>query len=352
MRSRNRYGGYRGRRTGSDMLKYLIAALAVLIAALAVVLWLNRDKLVKAEPEVPEQTQTQLPAEEPEQTEPLPEPEPEPAPEPEQIHMAAVSVELNQVLDGSWRARLDSEGANALVLNMKGDDGALNWVSARPEAAQVKANSTREGVNDSLRALNSGEVYTVARISCFRDELLANIYECCIHSNSGYRWKDFGGIHWVSPASEQVQDYLVTLAVELAEMGFDEILLDNCGYPKAGSGEMGWIKRGEVYDLNALDAPIAAFLEKVRRAVEPYGAILSVRTDAWTVEEGTASLTGLTGDVLEQYAQRIWMSGADAGAPLAEILADAGVNGVAERLVSQTFALHPEATWEQAVLNF
>ena len=355
MRSRNRYGGYRGRRTGSDMLKYLIVGLAVLIAVLAAVLWLNRDKLEKPAPEAPEQEQSQTQQPEGEQTpaEPEPAPEPEPEPEPEEpAHMAAVSVAPEQIMDGSWRTYLETEGANALVVNMKPDEGVLNWVSARPEAAQVKANSALEGVNDRLRALNSGEVYTVARMSCFRDEALANIYECCIHSNSGYRWKDFGGVHWVSPASEQVQDYLVTLAVELAEMGFDEILLDNCGYPKAGSGEMGWIKRGEVYDLNALDIPIGAFLEKVRAAVEPYGVILSVRTDAWTLEEGDASLTGLTGQVLEEYAARVWMSEVDTHAPLAEILSDAGVSNVGDRLVIQSAALQSDAVWEQAVLNF
>ena len=351
MRRRNRYGGYRGRRTGNDMLKYFIAALAVVIAVLAAVLFWNRDKLAKPAPEAPGQSQSQpetVQPEQPEQSEPLPEPEPEP----EEVHMAAVSVELEQILDGSWKAYLEEQGANALVLNMKPDEGVLSWVSARPEAALVKANSQQEGINDTLRALNSRDVYTVARLSCFRDERLADIYECCIHSNSGYRWKDFGGIHWVSPASEQVQDYLVTLAVELAEMGFDEILLDNCGYPRAGSGEMGWIKKGEVYDLNALDRPIAAFLDKVRRAVEPYGVTLSVRTDAWTVEGGSASLTGLSGAVLEEYPQRIWMSGAEAGAPLAEILSDAGVTDVARRLVTQSFALQSEVSWEQAVLNF
>ena len=355
MRSRNRYGGYRGRRTGSDMLKYLIVGLAVLIAVLAAVLWLNRDKLEKPAPEAPEQeqSQTQQPEGEPQLPEPEPAPEPEPEPEPEEpAHMAAVSVEMAQIMDGSWRTYLETEGANALVVNMKPDEGLLNWVSARPEAAQVKANSTLEGINDRLRALNSGEVYTVARMSCFRDEALANIYECCIHSNSGYRWKDFGGIHWVSPASEQVQDYLVTLAVELAELGFDEILLDNCGYPKAGSGEMGWIKRGEVYDLNALDVPIAAFLDKVRRAVEPYGVTISVRTDAWTVEQGDDSRTGLTGAVLEEYAQRIWMPEEHTGDPLAEILSLAGVTNVGERLVTQGFALESDASWEQAVLEF
>ena len=353
---RNHYGGYRGRRTGSDILKYLILALAAVIAVLGAVLYLNRDKLTKPGPEVPghSQEQTGLPQpEQPEQSEPAePLPEPEPEPEPEEVHMAAVSVTVEQILNGSWNTYLEEQGANALVLNMKPDEGVLGWVSARPEAAQVKANSSLEGINDRLRALNDRDVYTVARLSCFRDERLADIYECCIHSNSGYRWKDFGGIHWVSPASEQVQDYLTALAVELAELGFDEILLDNCGYPKAGSGEMGWIKRGEVYDLNALDVPIAAFLDKVRRAVEPYGVTISVRTDAWTVEQGDDSRTGLTGAVLEEYAQRIWMPEEHTGDPLAEILSLAGVTNVGERLVTQGFALESDASWEQAVLEF
>ena len=167
MRRRNRYGGYRGRRTGNDMLKYFIAALAVVIAVLAAVLFWNRDKLAKPAPEAPGQSQSQpeiTQPEQPEQSESA-EPLPEPEPEPEEVHMAAVSVELEQVLSGSWKSDLEEQGANALVLNMKPDEGVLGWVSARPEAALVKANSQLEGVNDALRALNSRDVYTVARIS-------------------------------------------------------------------------------------------------------------------------------------------------------------------------------------------
>ena len=343
---RTRYGGYRGRRTGRDVLKYVILGLLVVIGVLAGILLLGREKPVEElPPEVQQEQQEQLP--EGEQTEPqptpAPQPEPEPEPEPEPFVMQAVGVEVAQVLDGSWKRVVEEQGANTVVVNMKPDDGIIVWdtVESAPNAELEKA----------LAGMRE-EVGLVARISCFRDEQLANTYEYCIHSNSGYRWKDFGGIHWVSPAHPEVQDYMIDRAVELAGMGFHEILLDNCGYPQNGSGEMGWIKRGEVYDLEHLDLVIGSFLEKLARAVKPYEVTVSVRTNPVVVQTEMGDRTGLTGVVLEQYAGRIWMSEIGNTAPLAEILTQAGVNVVEHRLVTQTAVLVPENRWEQAVLPF
>lgn len=344
---RTGYGGYRGRRTGRDVLKYIIAALAVLVCVLAGILLLGRERPAREEqdPPIEQQQQVTPPVEgelDPEVT-PEPAPEPEPEPEPEDYVMRAVGMETAQVLDGSWKRVLEETGANAVVLNMKSDDGALHWETGGAEQ--------EGGINAGLRKLNEA-VYGVARISCFRDELLANTYEYCIHSNSGYRWKDFGGIHWVSPANLKVQDYIIDRAVELAGLGFREILLDNCGYPQNGSGEMGWIKRGEVYDLEHLDLVVGAFLERMTRALEPYGVTVSVRTNPTVVQDAMGERTGLTGAVLQQYAQRIWMSEIGTAVPLAEALSEAGVSGVGERLVTQTEVLTPENRWAQAVLSF
>jgi len=338
---RSRYGGYRGRRTGRDFLKYMIAALVVLIAVLAGILYLGREK-APVEPAPPEQVEPQTPEQTQSDPEPAPQPEPEPEPEPE--YMAAVEVSIEQMLDGSWKSYLEQQGANALVVNMKPDEGVLNWDPWAPHGDT--------GVKEALRAMKDAGYHTVARMSCFRDEELANTYGYCIHSNSGYRWKDFGGIHWVSPAHREVQGRLIELAVDLAALGFDEILLDNCGYPPKGSGEMGWIKKGEVYDIENLDTVLCAFLSEMRQSLRSYGTVVSVRADAWAVQEGESALTGLTGQVLEVYADRIWMSEMDTDAPLAEILSDAGVSEVGERLVTQTSALLSDASWAQAVLNF
>jgi len=337
---RHRYGGYRGRRTGRDILKYFILALLVVIAVLAGVLFLNRERPAQQEdPVQPEQSQPQTP----EQPQPEPEPEPIPEPEPEPTFMAAVEADITRVADGSWKSWLEEQGANALVLNMKTDEGILNWESGKTVSDSA--------VNRALKQLNDGEIHTVARMACFRDEALANTYEYCIHSNSGYRWKDFGGVHWVSPAHTDVQDKLVAQAVELAELGFDEILLDHFGYPQAGSGEMGWIKKGPVYDPQHLDLVVGAFLTRVRQALEPYEITISLRTNAGVVHND-GDLTGVTGAVLEEFSDRVWLSEVDTDAPLAEILTLAGVSDVENRLVIQTAALHSGAGWAQAVLNF
>ena len=338
---RARYGGYRGRRTGRDVLKYVIVGLLVLIGVLVGILLLGEKAPVEELPPAVEQEQ-QPTVNEPEAL-PEPEPEPEPIPEPEPFVMQAVGVEVTQVLDGSWRRVVEEQGANTVVVNMKPDDGILVW-----DTVESAPNAELEDALGDMRE----EVGIVARISCFRDEWLANTYEYCIHSNSGYRWKDFGGVHWVSPAKAEVQSYIIDRAVELAGMGFQEILLDNCGYPQNGSGEMGWIKRGEVYDPEHLDLVIGSFLEKLTRALEPYEVTVSVRTNPAVVQDAMGDRTGLTGVLLEQYAGRIWMSEIDTAAPLAEILAEAGVSVVEHRLVTQTDILIPENRWEQAVLPF
>jgi hypothetical protein len=117
---------------------------------------------------------------------------------------------------------------------------------------------------------------------------------------------------------------------------------------------MGWIKRGEVYDLANLDAVIGDFLARLDEALERegWGPTISIRTNAVAMSDPAAARTGLTGAVLERYADSIWMSEIDSAAPLAEILTQAGVSGVGEKLVTQTTVLVPENRWEQAVLPF
>ncbi len=338
---RNRYGGYRGRRTGRDALKYLIVGLIVLIGVLAAILFFGKDRLEGEEPPL-EQSQTEQ--EQPPVSEPESEPEPAPPPEPEPFVMQAFAVDMSQVMDNSWRQTLEAAGGNAVVVNMKADDGTLYWEPGR--------SMDESDVNAALWRMNNAEYYTVARISCFRDDAAAETYESCIHSNSGYRWKDFGGIHWVSPANREVQDRLIGQAVDLARLGFSEILLDHCGYPQNGSGEMGWIKRSEVYDPEHMDVVIGDFLSRMREALEPWAVKLSVRTNAEVMADPTASRTGLTGAVLEEHADRIWMSGVETDAPLAELLSNAGVADVGERLVTEATELVPENRWKQAVLSF
>ncbi|MFR5025819.1 MAG: putative glycoside hydrolase [Evtepia gabavorous] len=47
-------------------------------------------------------------------------------------------------------------------------------------------------------------------------------------------WLDESRQGWLDPAQPQVQSYLIGLCRELAQLGFDEILLTDCGFPTQG----------------------------------------------------------------------------------------------------------------------
>ena len=83
--------------------------------------------------------------------------------------MQAMEVTMSQVAENNWRQGLEEAGGNAVVVNMKPDDGTLNWEQGK--------SIDEGGVNAALWRMNSTGYYTVARISCFRDEAAANTYE-------------------------------------------------------------------------------------------------------------------------------------------------------------------------------
>ena len=101
----------------------------------------------------------------------------------------------------------------------------------------------------------------MARLSCFRDETVGGQMDYTLQTTSGYRWKDGEEMHWSDPANQQVQDYLIGLMTELAQMGFDEIMLEHWSYPTEADGPLSNIQYGE----QSADEVSRAFLEKAFR---------------------------------------------------------------------------------------
>ena len=234
------YGSYRGRRSTTDVLKTVALILAVLVVLAVAGVWMAQKYIVYDDGgyhlELPF-FQKEGPAQEPEDFRVAVEPaasQPEETPEEGEPLLAAVTVPLSAVEDGSAEALAAQAGANSVLLDMKTDRGQLGFVSQLAMAASAGVNAGQADINRQLQALNSGELYTVARLSCFRDHALAKDETYAIRTNSGYRWTDPEEVRWSSPASQAVQDYLVALMVELAQLGFDEILLTDCGFPTQG----------------------------------------------------------------------------------------------------------------------
>ncbi len=218
----------------------------------------------------------------------------------------AVAVTAEELLDGAAQEKAQRAGASAIVVDMKMDSGALGWRSGEAIARNVRANSQTEQINERLtQCLNETQLHTVARLSCFKDGLVGADSGCVLRDSGGNRWKDSDGALWITPENNAVRSYLARAAAELAAMGFDEVMLDHCGWPGDAAGET--VNGKPAGDLAQRQKTMEKFLAEVADDLQPYETELSVRCGE-SEANGEDELTGLTAALLERYADGLWRS--------------------------------------------
>ncbi|MBP1737150.1 MAG: hypothetical protein H6Q60_1031 [Oscillospiraceae bacterium] len=262
-----------------------------------------------------------------------------------------ITLSLDSITDGSADQQLESAGANAVIFDMKADSGALGFSYTSSLASTADVSSSVTDINAAITQFNQEDYYTIARVSCFRDDAVASANsKLAITTTSGSRWTDAGGLRWLSPYYEQTQTYLVNLCVELADMGFDEILLDHCAYPTDGS--LSKIKTGKTYQSSTFGILLDTFYSQVKSAVADTQVKVSLVTDVQTLTSGENSDSGQTAALLAAYADRIYVEGdTDSLSTYADTLASAGMSDGDSRLVllSDSPLEHSELSW--AVLS-
>ena len=234
--------------------------------------------------------------------EPTPTPTPTPTPEPERL--SPVLLPHEALYDGTALQQVETAGGDCALFDMKSDMGLLGYISAVDRAVKGNLNPDDASRNAAIRALNGTEdLYTIARVSCFKDHgLVLSDSSTAIFTNSGYRWTDPDAIRWTSPTNPEVRDYITAVCVELAELGFDEILLDNAGYPNKGN--LHYIKKGEAYDASQFSTVVDGFYAQVAQALAGYDVKLSVIATPEALA-GTDTLTGQTPENLARM-DRLW----------------------------------------------
>jgi len=329
------YGGYRGRRTWHDILKILAISLAMLVALLLAVLFVFRDKqpgdasASASQSGQPAHSQQQPPDASGQEQEGEDPPDTS-ADEEREPGMAALEVSVDSLLDGSAAALMQQGNANAVVITMKQPDGTLNWLSQQPLAQRAGVSKGTEQTNLALQEWNAGDVYTIARVCCFRDNAVPYYYNAAALRASYGNWRDEIGSRWLNPDSEAAREYLAGLCAELAQLGFDEIVLEHCAFPVLGNLEA--VSRSGAYVSGDFAGTAQAFLQQVRAGVQPYGTKVSLRVEA-AVLTGEDSASGLSAGLLESGADRIWLAGEQAGRDGAALLTGAGITRAQERLV-------------------
>lgn len=194
-------------------------------------------------------------------------------------------------------------GYDGVVLSMKDPDGTLGYVSALALAADVGASSGDPNRNEALRSLNDTPgLYTVAQVSCLRDARLGGAEPgLALRRVSGSPWRDEAGQTWLDPTQETVQTYLIGLCRELADLGFDEILLTHCAYPTQGETDT-------LRPAGDRQAHLAAFCRRLQGALADFDVTLSLQGQGDWGE--TDAPSGQTEDLLAAFG-RVWAAEED-----------------------------------------
>lgn len=219
----------------------------------------------------------------------------------------AIRLPVETILDQTVHTEMQNAGCNAVIFDMRTEDGLLHYVSDLTLAIDSGASAAVPGLNDAIRALNkTSDIYSIARVSCFPDLRLTETEpEFALHRASGAVWRDFANTAWLSPSCDEVQSYLLGICQELSDLGFDEILLTNSAYPTKGSA---FLQDGTLNDSKSvLSITLEDFYQEMRTALEELGVRLSIFLEPSS--QGEQEQSGQTLDAVLFAADRVWLEG-------------------------------------------
>lgn len=185
-------------------------------------------------------------------------------------------------------ALVDETELNAIVLDVKNDEGRITYDMQIPAVQEIGAGIRYIRDMASLIAkCKEKDIYLIARIVTFKDPFLAEVKpEWCIHNADGSIFRDKDGLAWINPYDHEVWEYLLDIAQESLRMGFDEVQFDYIRFSTdSGMKDVDFGQEAEEKDREEIIIEFVQYAsEKVREAggaisADVYGMVIDSRTD-------------------------------------------------------------------------
>ena len=346
------YSSYRGR---GPKWKILLAILLVLVIAVAAsVIYLQQFLVYGADGSrqirLPWQTEEKAPPPDGEGEAPENQPdvdvvvqEPEDQGPKETVAFSLPAQALTQAL---WQETEKPSGANAVAVRLKTSNGTVYFNAANAVSGAVE---TEMDTAAALAAVTAQEgLHTIASVACLQDFKAANadVEGRGLKNTGGYIFYDGNNSLWLDPAKPGTREYVCALAKEIAELGFDELLLTDFSYPTVG-------KINKIH-YNT-DVPLAnnldLLLSDLNTALESYDILLSVEVPEAVIAEGPDTVAGLDLNRLASRVDRVYaVTTPEKAETLSNLVAQAaGAEGKTE-FVPELTADSPALTGSRLIL--
>ena len=125
---------------------------------------------------------------------------------------------------------------NSYVIDIKDDDGYVGYESNVPAVREAGAWKNKYDVDSVIKAFHDNDVHIIGRLVCFKDPVYSSKNpSLAIKRTDGSLWKESlgGGKYatWLNPYEKETWDYIISIAKEAVERGFDEIQFDYVRFP-------------------------------------------------------------------------------------------------------------------------
>ena len=188
-------------------------------------------------------------------------------------------------LDGCVASMGDYDG---LVLEIKPGSGVLSYASRVPLTNSYGVNGTLD-LKSYAERLKEKNVYLIAEMSCLVDVAMGvrnNAIALKSATTGGIYTSD--GLTWLDPYSDQTRAYLSALIDELADMGFDEVILSGLWCPNSDALQFS-ASMTVTPDSESAVSSLSLYL---RQRAEEDGIRLSALAESMTLRSGGAGTFG------------------------------------------------------------
>lgn len=254
-------------------------------------------------------------------------------------------VPAESITDEALSGYTSSLGAGkGLLLEVKPVSGLLVW-NSQTEIAQGYGTAGQIDLATHVAALKDKGVYLVASVSCLADNMIASRYPqtMLMHSDGAIYTNDIGS--WIDPHNTAYTEYIIDLCKELADMGFDEILLTNVRLPSEAAGAF-------MYGTTTSSTPtpvtaVSGFALDIARSLKHEDVVLSVQLHSVTpLSEGKDSANGQDLTLFFKIFDRVYTNCTYSGAPstLEAAKAYMSLGDPAMRFVPIVYSAAPETS--------
>ncbi len=151
-----------------------------------------------------------------------------------------LSTVKNSEMLSNYIANIKSLGYNAVVLELKKEDGTIYYSTQNEMAASVKAVSPDaiQNLPEVVLQLKNENIIPIAQIHAFKDKIATknSAAKILYTKHEGWSWFDAAnGKPWLNPYSSEAQQYVTALACELADLGFENVMVSSIMFPDVSS---------------------------------------------------------------------------------------------------------------------